>query len=102
MAATPNPDARLVVACDRFMALSEERERRWRKGGRAALKFLRELSPEIDTLEAEISQTPARSTVGRLAKAEVAMSVLARAGTIAQTARSALRDFVAVATQEAV
>jgi hypothetical protein len=102
MAAAPHPDARLVMACDRFMALSEECARLWRLRSRGYLKVCRSMWPERDALEVEISNTPARTAAGRLAKAEVAMHMLGTTGTIAMTARSVLHDFINATSQQGV
>ncbi|MBV9749388.1 MAG: hypothetical protein JO157_11285 [Acetobacteraceae bacterium] len=94
LAATPHPDAKLLVACERFTLLKEERERLYRKHERGYMDHVRKMAPEMDALELEIANTPARTAAGRAAKGEAAMCMLSQTGTFAQIARSALRDFI--------
>jgi hypothetical protein len=99
IAAAPCLDARLVVACGRFVALDEEVERLYRRTPRGYLQWCRSTSPEREALEAEIARTQARTLIGRLAKAEVALRRLS-SGTTAQIPRSALIDFISNANAQ--
>lgn len=94
LAAAPQPDARLIAACERFLELKEERAKLYKNEPRGYMKRVRATNKEVDDLEAEIAQTPAATSSGRHAKAEVAMHMLGMTGTIAQTARSVIRDFL--------
>lgn len=94
LTATPHPDARLLVACDRFAVLRDESLRLYRKHERGYMNRIREMRPEQDALEVEIAKTPARTAAGRRAKADVAFYMLGITGTIAQIAKSTLDDFV--------
>ena len=90
LVAAPNPDAPLLVACDRFMALHEEAHRIFRKRPKGYLQRIREvLHPELDALEAEIASTPARTPAGRCAKAIAGLAMVGGGGTIFRVARSA-------------
>lgn len=100
LASTPHPDARLLVTCDRFAVLREERELLYRKQARGYMNRVREMAAEIDALEIEIADTPARTAAGRRAKADAAMYMLGMTGTIARIARSAMQDFINASAQE--
>jgi len=90
----PNPDARLLLACDTFMLLCEERDKLYRQHAKGYMNRVRETTAERNALEAEIANTPARTPAGRCAKADAALYMLGATGTIAMIARSALRDFI--------
>lgn len=94
LAATPHPDARLLVACERFTLIWEEVHRLYRKRERGHMDRVRATMAEREAIEVEIANTPARTADGRAAKAEAAMHMLGMTGTIALIARSALRDFM--------
>ncbi len=94
LAVAPNPDQRLLLTCDKWTLLCEERDRLYRKQAKGYMVRVREMMRETDALEAEIANTPARTAAGRRAKAEAAMYMLGMTGRIAQMARSALHDFM--------
>ena len=96
LATTPNPDARLVVACERFMVLTDEAYRLHRGKGSGRMDRIRFLMNERDRLEVEIAKTPARTQMGRLAKAELALKTMGKdvEGTIWAIPCSILKDFV--------
>jgi hypothetical protein len=71
-AAAPHPDAELLIACDRFEALQEERHLLYREQAPGYMKRIRETAPELDALDARIAKTPARTADGRRAKAAAA------------------------------
>lgn len=93
LAAAPNPDQRLLLTCDKWTLLREERDRLYRKQAKGYMARVWEMMHETDALELEITYTPARTAAGRRAKAEAAIYMLGT-GTIAQMACSVLHDFM--------
>jgi hypothetical protein len=91
-----NPDGRLVAACDRWMFLHDTRRQifRDRSPGHRA-RFLA-CKSELKALDAEIASTPARTPVGRHAKAEAALRSIEDYGPRpwVEMVRSALLDLV--------
>jgi hypothetical protein len=102
LADAPQPDAGLLLACDRFMILSEGSDTRCGNASPALKKRIQKAWPEMMDLEEQITKTPAMTALGRFAKAEVALRVLGSTGTIAQVARSVLRDFMNIASDQEI
>jgi hypothetical protein len=93
----PQLDAGLVRDCSRLLLLSEERDRLHRRSQAGFMKLVRATWDERNALEAKIAATPARTDIGRRAKAEMALYILTGTGTIAQIPRSMIQDFLGVA-----
>jgi hypothetical protein len=77
------------------MLLWEERNKLYDRHLPGYLKLVQAQGPELEALETMITNTPARTTAGRLTKTDAALVMLPKgSGGITQMARSALRDFV--------
>lgn len=94
--AKPSPDAALIAACEAYRHAWEEADRRHRAGGTGKAADVREKIAERDRWEAVILGTPARTALGRRAKAEAALFFMASfcSGPLHALPRSALLDLL--------
>ena len=93
-AAAPHPDAGLLIACDRFEEIQDERTSLYRKQAAGYMKRIRATAPELDELEARIASTPARTADGRRAKAMAARATIGMAMGCSAITRSVLQDIL--------
>jgi hypothetical protein len=104
-------DERLLLACDRFMHLTEEcallaaeeAALLYRQHRLGYERSYRPLQEERSAWEAEIAATTPDTAAGRRAKAEAALCSLGMLGPNADLVRSALYEFISdTARQESV
>jgi hypothetical protein len=94
LATTPNPEAALVEACERIMVLRDELTRMYQAGARGYWADVVEIIDEWRGLQLLVVTAPARTRLGRMAKANVALAMLSAKGEVADMARSAIHDFL--------
>jgi hypothetical protein len=94
LATTPNPEAALVEACERIMVLRDELTRMYQAGARGYWADVVEIIDEWRGLQLLVVTTPARTRLGRMAKANVALAMLSAKGDVADMARSVIQDFI--------
>jgi hypothetical protein len=94
LATTPNPDAALVEACERIMVLRDELTRMYQAGARGYWADVVEIIDEWRGMQLLVISTPARTRLGRLAKAQVALAMLSAKGEVTDMARSVIHDFL--------
>ena len=96
MVAAPNPDAKLIAVCLKFICLQEERNELYKTRGAGYLHRVREMQAERDELEVLIVNTPARNQAGVQIKAEAATLIFGQGGIMASMVRSVFSDFMNV------
>jgi hypothetical protein len=94
LATTPNPDATLAEACERIMVLRDELTRMYQAGARGYWADVVEIIDEWRGMQLLVISTPARTRLGRLAKAQVALAMLSAKGEVTDMARSVIHDFL--------
>jgi hypothetical protein len=91
---TPQPDAALIMKCERFLFPREQSSELYRLTPRGYMNTVTATRAERDRLEDEIAEASPTTSAGRRAKAEVALSILGRPCGMSKVAVAALRDFL--------
>jgi hypothetical protein len=94
LATTPNPDAVLIEACERCMVLREMVTRMYQAGAKGYRASVVPTVEEWRGMQLLVISTPARTQMGRLAKANVALAMLSARGEVTDLARSVIQDFI--------
>jgi hypothetical protein len=91
---TPNPDAVLIEACERCMVPREVVTRMYQAGAKGYRASVVPAVEEWRGMQLLMISTPARTRMGRMAKANVALAMLSAKGETTDMARSAIHDFL--------